>query len=176
MADSGETVLLLDGDMRRPRTQRIFNAGQQVGLSSVIVGSAKLEDAIKTTQIPGLSVVVSGPIPPNPAELLHAEAFGSLLRQLETRFDRIIIDSPPVAVVADAAVIGAQVDGAIVVIRAARTSREHIVRTTRILGNVNAKILGAVLNDLDLQNRKDGYYYYYGRYGSYYSTPDEAAS
>src|SRR6266852_34223 len=176
MADSGGRVLLLDADMRRPRTQRIFKIGNEIGLSSVIVGSAKLADAIKTTQVPGLSVLVSGPIPPNPAELLHADAFGSLLRQLETRYDQIIIDSPPEGVVADAAILGAQVDGTIVVMRAGKTTRDHALRTLRSLRNVNARIFGAVLNDLDLDSRTDGYYYDYGRYGSYYSTPDEAPS
>jgi len=175
MADNGGRVLLLDADMRRPRTQRIFRTGHQLGLSSVIVGAAKLDDAIKSTHVPGLSVLVSGPIPPNPAELLHADAFRALLRELEKRYERIIIDSPPVGVVADAAVLGAQVDGAIVVMRAGKTGREHALRTIRILRNVNARIFGAILNDLDLQNRTDGYYYY-GQYGSYYAAQDEAAS
>jgi len=177
MADSGNRVLLLDADMRRPRTHRVLGIPNDVGLSSVIVGAAKIEEAIKTTEVPRLSVMVCGPVPPNPTELLHTQAFGNLLRSLEERFDRIVIDSPPVAMVADAAVISTQVAGTVLVLKAGRTSRELGLRSIRALHNVNATIFGAILNDLDLEDRNYGYYYYYNHYGQYYGpAQDEATS
>jgi capsular exopolysaccharide synthesis family protein len=175
MADSGNRVLLLDADMRRPRAHRVFNVPNEVGLSSVIVGTAKIEDAIKSTEVPGLSVMVCGPLPPNPTELLSTRAFANLLRSLEEKYDRIIIDSPPVVVVSDAAIISTLVDGTVVVIKAGRTSRDLGQRALRALKNVNARIFGAVLNDLDIEDRHNGYYY--SHYSQYYGpAKDEAAS
>jgi capsular exopolysaccharide synthesis family protein len=153
----------------------VFNVPNEVGLSSVIVGTAKIEDAIKSTEVPGLSVMVCGPLPPNPTELLSTRAFANLLRSLEEKYDRIIIDSPPVVVVSDAAIISTLVDGTVVVIKAGRTSRDLGQRALRALKNVNARIFGAVLNDLDIEDRHNGYYY--SHYSQYYGpAKDEAAS
>jgi capsular exopolysaccharide synthesis family protein len=175
MASGGNRVLLLDADMRRPRTQRVFNASNQIGLSSVVAGAGKVEDAIKSTEIPGLFLLVCGPIPPNPTELLHTQAFMNLLRELEEQYDRIVIDSPPVGVVADAAVLSTQVDGTLLVLRAGTTSRDGGLRAVRALRNVKARIFGAVLNDLDLESRRYGYDY--EQYGYYYTRKkDEAVS
>jgi len=168
MADSGNRVLLVDADMRRPRLHRIFNLPNGAGLSSLILGQGTLDDVVKSTTVPGLFVLPCGPVPPNPAELLHTEAFASLLEQLEKRFDRIIIDSPPVAVVADAVVISTRVAGTLMVLKAGVTSRDVAKRAVRALADVNARILGAILNDLDLEDQKYGQYYYYYRYGYYY--------
>ncbi len=168
MADSGNRVLIVDADMRRPRMHRIFNVPNGAGLSSLILGQGTLDDVVKSTMVAGLSVLPCGPVPPNPAELLHTVAFAGLLEQLENRFDRIIIDSPPVAVVADAVVISTRVAGTLMILKAGVTSRDVAKRAVRALTDVNARILGAVLNDLDLSNQKYGQYYYYYRYGYYY--------
>ena len=167
MAENGKRVLLLDADMRRPRVHKVFNVGNGMGLSSLILGQGKLEDAVKTTQVPNLSVMACGPVPPNPAELLHTDAFAGILGKLGERHDIVIIDSPPVGAVSDAVVLATQVDGTVFVLKAGNTSRDHARRSLRALLDVKARVFGAILNDLDLEDRRYGGYYYYERYGYY---------
>jgi len=173
MADAGNRVLLVDADMRRPRVHNIFKLGRGAGLSSLILGDGRVEDAIRATLVPNLHVLPCGPIPPNPNELLHTAAFKSLLAGLAERYDRVIIDSPPADVVADAAVIGTQVDGTVLVLKAGQTSKDAAVRTVRAMLDVKARIFGAVLNDLDLEDQRYGQYYQYYRYGYYGSEEQE---
>jgi len=176
MAHGGNRVLIIDADMRRPTIHQVFKLPNDLGLSSLIVGAGKLDEAIKSTEIPGLSAIVCGPIPPNPTELLHTKTFESLVRTLEQKFDRVILDSPPVGIVADSAVISTQVDGTLLVMKARQTSRDQAKRALAALLRVNARIFGAVLNDLDIESRDHGYYYYQ-QYGYYYSPQkDEAVS
>lgn len=160
MAQSGSKVLILDTDMRRPRLHKAFGVSNEVGVSSVIVGDSRIDDAVKSTEVSGLYVMPCGPVPPNPAELLHTKAFAELLASLGERFDRIILDSPPVGAVADAVVLATQVDGVVMVLKAGHTNREQAARTVRALRDVKAKIFGAVLNDVDLEKSKYGDYYY----------------
>ncbi len=174
MAEGGSRVLLLDADMRRPRTHKVLGVSNEVGLSSLIVGAARLEDVIKSTGIPGLSLLVCGPVPPNPTNLLQAGAFSSLLSELGKQYDRIVIDSPPVGAFADAAVISTLVDGTLLILKAGKTSSDHARRAIWALRNVKARIFGAVLNDLDLEDRHYGYYYY-NRHGYYYNRKTDEA-
>lgn len=160
MAQSGNRVLIIDTDMRRPRVHKAFGVPNDVGVSSLIVGEQKLDDAIKSTEVPGLFVMPCGPIPPNPAELLHTRAFSDLLTRLGDRFDRIILDSPPVGAVADAVVLATQVDGVVMVLKSGKTNRDVAMRTVRALRDVKAPLYGAVLNDVDLERSKYGDYYY----------------
>ena len=160
MAQSGNRVLLVDTDMRRPRLHKAFGVSNERGVSSVVVGEGKLEDAIKSTEIPGLFVMPCGPVPPNPAELLHTKAFGDILAQLGERFDRVILDTPPVGAVADAVVLSTQVDGVVLVLKAGKTNKDLAKRTVRALRDVKANIYGAVLNDVNLESSKYGDYYY----------------
>ncbi len=156
---------------------RIFKTSNERGLSSLILGQIRAEDAIQATEVPNLSVVCCGPVPPNPSELLHTAAFDQLLSEMASRFDRVIIDSPPVGVVADAVVVSTRVDGTLIVLKAGQTSRDLAKQAVRQLTDVNARIFGAVLNDLDLDDQKYGQYYYYYRYGYYYGDKKgEAAS
>lgn len=168
MAGSGNRVLLVDADMRRPRIHRIFGAPNQAGLSSLILGEGALLDLAKETGIPNLWVLPCGPIPPNPAELLHTAAFQRLLGDMAGAFDRVIIDSPPVGVVADAVVMATQVDGTLMVLKAGKTDRDVARQAVRQLVDVKAPVFGAVLNDLDLSDQKYGQYSYYYQYGYYY--------
>ncbi|MHB1846635.1 MAG: GumC family protein [Deltaproteobacteria bacterium] len=163
MAQSGNRVLLVDTDMRRPRLHRAFGVANEVGLSTAVVGEARVDDCVKTTEVPNLWVLPCGPVPPNPAEMLHAERFKEIVASLSGRFDRIVFDSPPLAAVADAAVLATQVDGTLLVIKAGQTRHELALRALASLQSVNAPIAGAVLNDLDLESREYGYYYYYRR-------------
>jgi capsular exopolysaccharide synthesis family protein len=174
MADGGNRVLIVDADMRRPQLHKVFEMPNEGGLSSLILGEGQLDQLIRPSQIPNLFVLTCGPIPPNPAELLHTEGFRKLLVAMAERFDRVIIDSPPAGVVADAVVISTQVDGTLVVLKAGQTSRDAAVRAVRSILDVKGKIFGAVLNDLDLTDQRYGQYYQYYRYGYYGSTAGEA--
>jgi capsular exopolysaccharide synthesis family protein len=178
MAQSGSRVLLVDTDMRRPRLHKAFKVPNDAGISSVVVGEKSLDDAIKSTEVPNLFVLPCGPIPPNPSEMLHTQAFQALLKEVQGKFDKIILDSPPVGVVADAAVLASGADASLLVLKAARTPREMARKAVRALSDVNAKLLGAILNDVDLENPKYGEVYYaYYRYGYYYADKkDEAVS
>lgn len=171
MADSGSKVLLVDADLRRPRLHQVFGISKDSGLSQLILGEGRLEDAIRPTGVNDLWVLPSGPIPPNPAELLHAAGFTALLEELSTKFDRVIVDSPPAGVVADAVVVSTKVDGTMLVLKAGHTSRDVAAGTVQNLLDVNAKLLGAVLNNLNLEDQRYGQYYQYYRYG-YYGEPD----
>jgi capsular exopolysaccharide synthesis family protein len=167
MAESGNRVLVMDADMRRPRLHKVFGLENNAGLSSLILGEGKPEDLIRATSIPNLFVLTCGPTPPNPAELLHTAGFEALLVDFRKRFDRVIIDSPPAGVVADAIVISTRVDGTLLVLKAGETSRDAAARTVRSLVDVKARVLGAVLNDLDLEEQRYSEYYQYYRYGYY---------
>jgi polysaccharide biosynthesis transport protein len=168
MAQNGSRVLLIDTDMRRPRLHKAFEVPNDVGVSSLVVGEGRLEDAIKSTLVPGLFVMPCGPIPPNPAELLHTKAFADLLDQLAGKFDRVVLDSPPVAAVADGLVLATLVDGVLLVVKSGKTNREVAKRTLRSLRDVKAPLFGAVLNDVDLARSSYGEYYGYGyRYYGY---------
>jgi capsular exopolysaccharide synthesis family protein len=177
MAQGGERLLLVDTDLRRPRVHRAFGVGGERGLTSALMGQSTLDEAIKTTDIPNLWVLPCGPLPPNPAELLHTQRFSTIIDSLRGRFDRIIFDSPPVIAVTDAAVLSAKLDGVLVVVKAGQTAREGLRRSVRVLKDVGANLLGCVLNDLDLTSRSYGqyYYYYYRRYGYAYRPTGEAA-
>lgn len=176
MAQSGSRTLLVDTDMRRPRIHRAFGMPNDVGISSVIMGQVKLEDAVRETPVPNLFVLPCGPIPPNPAELIHTARFKQLLQEFDGRYDRVIFDSPPVGAVADALILASVTDGVVMVCKAGKTLREHAERTRVSLEDVNARLFGVVINDLDIEKRSYGSYYYYQRYGYYYGEKqDEAA-
>lgn len=172
MAQSGNRVLIIDTDMRRPRLHKAFGVSNEMGVSSLVVGDGRLDDAIKSTEVPGLFIMPCGPIPPNPAELLHTKAFSDLLEKLGERFDRILLDSPPVGAVADAVVLATLVDGVVMVLKAGKTHRDVALRTVRALRDVKAPLYGAVLNDVDLERSKYGDYYY-GHSYRYYGEGDK---
>ena len=145
----------------------------QLGLNDLILGRKRqptgVEDVAKATEVPGLSLIPCGPVPPNPSELLHGANFDNFLKEASARYDRVVFDSPPLGAVTDAAVIAPQVDGTVVVVRANRTRRDSARGTLRRLTDVGANIFGAVVNDALPNDNRYGYggYYYYGghRYG-----------
>ncbi len=178
MAQSGNRVLLLDTDMRRPRLHKAFGVPNDVGISSLVVGEGTLDKAIKSTEVPNLFLLPCGPLPPNPAELLHTQAFAELLKAASGKFDRIILDSPPLNAVSDSAVLATQTDGVVLVLRAGKTNREQARRALRSLADVQARMYGAILNDLDMMDAryKDAYLNYRGYYGQYEEPKDGVAS
>ncbi len=178
MAQSGNRVLIIDTDMRRPRLHKAFGVPNDIGVSSLVVGEGSLDAAIKTTEVPGVFLLPSGPIPPNPSELFHTQAFKELIKTVSQRFDRVILDSPPIGPLTDAVILGTQVDGVVMVLKAGKTSREMVRRAARLLSDVKAKMFGVILNQVDLGDPKYGdYFYAYRQYGYYYrEKKDEVAS
>ena len=171
MAQAGTRVLIVDTDMRRPRLHKIFGVSGTTGITSILQGDCPVEDAVKTTDVPNLLVLPCGPTPPRPAEQCQSKAFLAVLDDLTERYDRVILDSPPVMVVTDAVILSTLVDGTMLVARTGQTSRVAHREASRQLLDVGANVLGSVLNDMDLEKKGYGYYRYrrygYYRYGSY---------
>ncbi|MBI3271952.1 MAG: polysaccharide biosynthesis tyrosine autokinase [Planctomycetes bacterium] len=171
MAQAGNRVLLIDADLRRPRIHKAFAADDAIGLSSLLVGESTLEEAAQKTDVENLAIMPSGPIPPNPSELLGSQRMREVLARARERFDRVVIDSPPVIAVTDACVLAPLVDGVVLVVRAAHIGRDVVGRGRDLLRAVKARILGVVLNGIS--QRRGGYYY--GAYDySYYQSEDAA--
>lgn len=168
MAQNGQRVVVIDADLRQPTVHRMLQVPNERGLSTVLATGSDWEETLKTTEVAGLFAIPSGPIPPNPVELLHTEKFRQLLEELAERFDRVLIDSPPVVAAADAAVISSSVDGVVFVTRYKKTSKELARRTLKSLEDVNAPILGVLINAVDLKSQEYGYFAYkrYGMYGA----------
>ncbi|HEY0255781.1 MAG TPA: CpsD/CapB family tyrosine-protein kinase, partial [Kofleriaceae bacterium] len=142
-----------------------------VGLSNLIVGDKDYDEVIKTTDIPNLFVLPCGALPPNPAELLMSQKFETVLKELARRFDRVILDSPPLQLVTDAVVLSKHADGVILVVHADKTLRDDISRAARQIRNVGGHIYGVVVNAID-DSRST---YYYGKYGAYYTYAERPA-
>lgn len=162
MAQSGQRVLLVDTDMRRPRLHTSMNVSRQNGLTNLLLGEDKYDDVIKATEIPNLFVLPCGPLPPNPAELIMTKRFEVVLAELGKRFDRVILDSPPLQAVTDAVVLSKLADGVILVVRASKTLREEVKRSARQIRDVEGAIYGVILNEFDVTHRGSYYYSYYG--------------
>jgi len=155
-AQAGERTLLLDCDLREPVQHLIFQTGQRAGLTSVLDQQVELQEAISGTQVPGLYVLPSGPLPTNPSELLSGERFTRLLKAIGMIFDRIVIDSPPLAKVSDAAVLAAAADATLLVVRMNKSRSELGVMAVDVLERVGARLVGAVANET---RRVDGWAY-----------------
>ncbi len=162
IAQSGKSVLLLDADLRRPRLHKVFQvSGTQPGVTHALLDQNRLDECIQPTEVPNLSLLTTGPIPPNPAELLHSSSFQRLLESLSQRFDRVIIDSPPLVPVTDAAILSSYVDSTVLVVRGFKTRKDLARQAARSLRDVGAAIAGVILNDVDLSRGEYGYYQYY---------------
>jgi capsular exopolysaccharide synthesis family protein len=172
MAQSGQRVLLIDTDMRRPRLHASTGVSRQTGITNLIVGDLDYDAVIKTTDIPNLFVLPCGPLPPNPAEILMSQRFQTVLAELAKRFDRIILDSPPLQVVTDAVVLSQQTDGVILVAKAGKTLRDELKRSARQVRAVRGNIVGVIVNAIEPEGRSGYYYSYYGY--KYKEDPDEA--
>jgi len=166
LSQTGAQVIIIDSDMRKPRVHKIFGEENGVGLSNFLSGNADLDSVIKKSDVPNLYYIPSGPIPPNPSELIGSKLFKSMMESLGERFDHIVLDSPPVLGFADATILSTSVDGVILVVLGGKTPRETLQHAKEVLHQVNAKILGVVINRIDIQRSDYGYYYY--RYHYYY--------
>jgi capsular exopolysaccharide synthesis family protein len=159
-SQTNEKVVIIDADMRKPRLYKTFKIENRKGLSSFLAGTSPLEETIRSTFIPNLSIITSGPLPPNPAELLTSKKLFNLLEELKSKFNRIILDSPPVLAVADTAILANITDGTILVIRAGFTNYKNILSAKQKLLDSKAKIIGTILNRVEIK-KKEYYYYYY---------------
>lgn len=165
MAQAGKRVILLDADFRRPNMHRLFGLSNEQGLTALFLDQPLLpEDILQPTQVPGLQVLVSGEQPPNPAEMLESRRMTEILQGLRQRSDIVIVDSPPVLVVADASILASRCSGAVLVVDSGRTRTEGARKVTDIMQRSQVKLLGAVLNRVGGRGR--GYYYNYYYYSS----------
>ncbi|MBI5076264.1 MAG: polysaccharide biosynthesis tyrosine autokinase [Nitrospirae bacterium] len=174
LTKSDAKVVILDADMRRPRLHKVFKISNTAGLSSFLSGNEEFGDTlVKQTDIPNLDVITSGPLPPNPAELLGSYRLRELIDGLYPLYNYIIFDTPPILGLADAAIASTQTDGVIMVVRSGQTPKEAAVQAKKILESVNAKVLGVVLNAIDEPNMKYGYYSYYQYYYQNYTSDEK---
>lgn len=162
LAQAGRRVLLIECDLRRPRAAQQLGLDQAVGVTTVLVGKVALDDAIQKHTGSDLHVLGSGAIPPNPAELLQSNAMAEMLAVLRRRYDMIIIDAPPLLPVTDAALIAAQSDGALLVLRYGKTTKDQLAQAVDRLSQVDAAPIGVVMNMVPTRRRARGYGYGYG--------------
>lgn len=171
IAQSGKRTLLIDCDFRKPRVHKIFNVSAQLGFASAMAGQSDLPSAIQQTAVPNLSVLPCGPRPVNPAELLTSPKFSELIEQLRQMYDFVIVDTPPILVVTDPAVVAPRVDGVVLCIRVTKNGRPFAERAREVLTSLGANILGVVVNGFGTQvgGGKYGYEHYNYGYGEGYS-------
>jgi capsular exopolysaccharide synthesis family protein len=158
-AQQGRRVLLVDADMRKPTVHYTFNQLNTYGLTSVLTKQMTLEKAVKETSEKDLFVLTSGPIPPNPAELLTSMAMDRFFREAQEQFDMIVFDTPPLLAVTDAQILANKCEGTILVVSSGKTDKDQLVKAKDLLDSVQSKLLGVVLNNKDIKNT---HYYYYG--------------
>ena len=160
VAESGQKVLLIDADLRRPAIGRLLVERIAPGLSNVLTEQVSIEDAIRQQVFPNLDILFSGEVPPNPSELLASDKFAELIEEMSKRYDYILVDAPPINVVSDAAIIAKRVDGVLLLVRHTKSTRENVRQAVANLQMVNANILGYVFNGVEFTPKK--YYGYYG--------------
>jgi len=166
LAQTGAKVLIIDADMRRPRLHSVFNIENGDGLSTLLsteLTEAEILKIIKHDEGTKLNLLTSGPIPPNPAELIGSEQMANLLKVLQAHFTHVVVDSPPITSFTDGVLIASMVDGVILVVHAGKSSRQVVRRARQLLQDVGAKIFGVVLNNVNLRSQ-DNYYYYQSYY------------
>lgn len=168
MAQTGMRVILVDADLRRPVQHKIFEKPNNQGLTTAVLDSeTPVSQHIQETAVPYLSLMSSGPIPPNPAELLNSQRMAQVLNELQEIADVVLIDTPPVLTVADASILGALVSGCLLVINTGKTRRDTFIGAAERLERTGATLFGVVLNRLALDKRGYNSYYYYHYYSSY---------
>ncbi len=177
LAQTGAKVLVIDADMRRPRLHSVFGISNAQGLSTILSSAMNAREIVETVQYDEdskLHLLPSGPIPPNPAELIGSEQMTNFLKVMQDEFTHVVVDSPPIASFTDGVLIASMVDGVILVVHSGKSSRQVVRRARQFLQDVGAKIFGVVLNNVNLRSQNDSYYYqtYYHR--DYYRHDDEA--
>lgn len=160
-AQAGKRVLLVDADLRKPQVHHRFQISNLDGLSSILIRERSMEQATVSSAQANLFLLPSGPIPPNPSEMLSSRYFFQLVQRWREEYDLILIDSPPVLSVADALILSQASDGVVFVVDATKTPRNHARKAVAALQQVNAKLLGVVLNRVQRKDSQYAYQYYY---------------
>ncbi|GAB4580743.1 MAG: hypothetical protein Fur0022_34850 [Anaerolineales bacterium] len=173
MAQSGKQVALMDADMRRPSLHSKLRLSNRTGLSDLFVqANGQIPGALRETKVPGLGLITSGSLPPNPAELVGSEKMGEIMRQMLTHVDMVVVDTPPVMAVTDAAILAPRVDGVILVFRPGSTKIAAAKQTVETLARGGANIFGIVLNGVGKRGARYYYYRNYYVYNHYYGEAD----
>jgi capsular exopolysaccharide synthesis family protein len=158
MAQGDQRTILVDADLRRPSLHTLFELNNDKGLTSLFIDAkGPIEPILKDVNVPNLQVLTSGPLPPNPAEVLGSQRMLEIIEALKQRADIVLFDAPPVIAVTDAMVLGTRVDGMVLVVNAGQTRREHAKRAKEQLEKLNIRIVGAVLNGASVDNAVSGY-------------------
>jgi len=176
MALDGRRIILVDADLHRPQLDSRFNLARQPGLTNVLADQSTLEDALQDTEIPGLRILTSGVLPPNPAELLNSQAMNELMDALKEDADTVIFDSPPCLATADAQVLSSKVDGVIYVMELGKVRKSAVQRSFELLHQAHAHVLGVVFNKIESAHGDRYYSYDYGYYGEDKSSKKESKS
>ncbi|OGO43226.1 MAG: capsular biosynthesis protein [Chloroflexi bacterium RBG_16_57_9] len=159
MAQAGKRVIVADCDLRRPSQHRLFELRQNPGLTTMILEESALNrPPLQSTSVPNLQVLTSGPLPPNPAELLSSQRMIDVIKALADQADVVLFDAPPVIAVTDAVVLAAKVDGVLLVVQAGRTRREHVEKAKALLDKVNARVVGSILTNVRADSSLQYYY------------------
>jgi capsular exopolysaccharide synthesis family protein len=168
MAEAGNKVLLIDADLRKSAIHKIFGIPNLNGLTNVLAEDVDYKELIRPTEVTGLDILTGGPKPPNPSELLGSQRMKELLESLKDYYDTIMLDTPPVLPVTDAAILASIVDGVVLITAYGHATFDGVARTKAQLESVGAKILGVILNQVPSSKRGGHYYYYYyyDEYGS----------
>ena len=161
-AQAGKKTLLVDGDLRRPTTHYTFEMQNVRGLSTAIINELPLNEVARESGIENLDVITSGPIPPNPSELLSSKKMNLFMKMVTDHYDMVIVDSPPVLAVTDSQVLSQLTDATILVTNVDDNNRDTIKDAKELMEKADANIIGVVLNNKKMDNKKDSYYYYYG--------------
>ena len=160
-AQQGKKVLIIDGDLRKPTVDKTFKVPNSVGLTNVLMNQYSIQDVLQRTRIlENLTVITSGPIPPNPSELLGSNAMKQLLDAVTGYFDVVLLDTPPLSAVTDAQILSSYVGGVVIVVHANQTRKDGLLKSKKLLDQVNANILGVVLHGTEPKDSTS--YYYYG--------------
>ncbi|WP_428909854.1 CpsD/CapB family tyrosine-protein kinase [Niallia sp. Krafla_26] len=157
-AQQGKKVLLIDSDLRKPTVHYTFNLTNSKGLTNVLTRQSALEEAVQESGEENLDILTSGPIPPNPAELLSSKAMEALMSEVREAYDMVLFDSPPLLAVTDGQILASKCDGTILVISSGKTEVEQAIKAKDLLNSVNSHLLGAILNDKKMKNT---HYYSY---------------
>ncbi|MDF0479330.1 CpsD/CapB family tyrosine-protein kinase [Vagococcus sp. PNs007] len=159
-ANSGLKTLIVDADLRKPTVAKTFSLNNSLGFSNLLSErTLTVTEATQSTGVPGLSVLTSGPKPPNPSELLGSRRMEELIKEMEEEFDLVIFDMPPVVAVTDAQIMSSKVDGTILVVREQISNKSALLKAKSLLEMVNANVLGVVYNG-STRSKDQGYYYY----------------
>jgi capsular exopolysaccharide synthesis family protein len=172
-AQQGSRVLIVDSDLRRPSLHKLFNVTNSLGLTNYLLKQNKLEEVVQTTAGPSLDFLPSGKLPSSSMGILNSVAMRAFIEEAKSRYDFVFFDSPPIMGVSDAAILASEVDFAVLVVQYRKYPQQMTLRAKQMVEKVGGRLLGVVLNNINIS--QDSYYYYYsGYYYDYYSKSDES--